>query len=123
MAGSAGPSDEHRRSPRVAFRLLARYRLPGEPGATWLVSPLRDLSSGGARFFSEYAFAVGELFKLQLLLPVAAEPVWVMARVAWVRPGIMKMVELGVTFDAGDAAIQRLIDETVARKLSVPRGG
>ena len=123
MASSSEPPEEHRRSTRVAFRLLARYRPPGAPGATWLVSPLRDLSSGGARVFSEYVFAVGELFKLQLLLPVAAEPVWVMARVAWVKPGVMKMVELGVTFDAGDAANQRLIDEAVARKLPNPRDG
>ena len=123
MAGSADPPEEHRRSTRVAFRLLARYRPPGEPGATWLVSPLRDLSSGGARFLSEHPFAVGDTFEVQLLLPAAAQPIWVRARVAWVKPGAMKMVELGVTFDAGDAANQRLIDEAVARRLSGPRGG
>ena len=117
------PQEELRRRPRVAHRLLVRYQPPVEGAAEWLVSPLRDLSSGGARFLSERPFAVGELFKLQLLLPNMPEPIWVMARVAWVKPTVMEMQELGVTFEAGDAAIQRLIDEAVARKLSGPRGG
>lgn len=123
MPASSEPPEEHRLAPRAAAHPLVRYRPPGEPGATWLVSPLRDLSSGGARFLSEHAFAVGDAFELQLLLPVAAQPIWVRARVAWAKPGAMKMVDLGVTFDAGDAANQRLIDEAVARKLSGPRGG
>jgi hypothetical protein len=123
MASSAEPPEEHRLAPRAAAHPLVRYRPPGEPGATWLVSPLRDLSSGGARFLSEHPFAVGDTFEMQLLLPVAAQPIWVRARVAWAKLGVMKMVELGVTFDAGDAANQRLIDEAVARKLPDPRGG
>ena len=123
MAASPQPPQEQRRSPRAASHLLARYQRHGPTGAGWCVSPLRDLSSGGARFLSERPFAVGELFKLQLLLPNTPEPIWVMTRVAWVKPTVMGMQELGVAFDAGDAAIQRLIDEAVAHELSGPRGG
>ena len=123
MTDSSESPKEHRLAPRAAAHPLIRYRPPGEPGATWLVSPLRDLSSGGARFLSEHAFAVGDTFEVQLLLPAAAQPIWVRARVAWAKPGATKMVELGVTFDAGDTANQRLIDEAVARKFSGPRGG
>ena len=117
MPASPEPPQEQRRSPRVARHLLVRYRPPGGRGATWLASPLRDLSSGGARFLSEHPFAIRDTFEMQLLLPAAFQPVRVMARVAWVKPAVMRMVELGVTFDAGDASIQRLIDEAVARRL------
>jgi len=59
------PQEELRRRPRVAHRLLVRYQPPVEGAAEWLVSPLRDLSSGGARFLSEHPFAMGETFDLQ----------------------------------------------------------
>lgn len=113
--------EEQRRRPRVSHRLLVRYRPPVEGAAEWLVSPLRDLSSGGARFLSEHAFAAGERFELQLLLPAAQEPVTLKARVAWARPAPMQTTEIGATFDAGDAAIQRLIDATVEHFLQRQR--
>ena len=115
------PQEEQRRLPRVAHRLLVRYRPPVEGTAEWLVSPLLDLSSGGARFLSEHAFTAGERFELQLLLPAAQEPVTLKARVAWVRSAQMRMTELGVTFDPGDVMIQRLIDATVEHFLQRQR--
>ncbi|MBI2105064.1 MAG: PilZ domain-containing protein [Candidatus Omnitrophica bacterium] len=117
MPDSPEPPPEQRRSPRAPYHLIVRYRPPGARGAAWLASPLRDLSSGGARFLSEHPFAAGDAFDIQLLLPAAPQPVWVMARVAWTKPAVMGMREVGVTFDAGDASIQRLIDDAVARKL------
>jgi hypothetical protein len=45
----------------------------------------------------------------------------VRARVAWAKPGPLQMVEVGVTFDPGDAKIQELIDVTVAHFLKKPR--
>jgi hypothetical protein len=111
------PREEQRRRPRVAHRLLVRYRPPTEGIAEWLVSPLRDFSSGGARFLSEHPFAAGQTFELQLLLPAAQDPVTLKARVAWTKPAQMRMTELGVTFDPGDAAMQRLIDATVEHFL------
>ncbi len=108
---------EHRRAPRVARSLMARYRDGRSPGASWLMSPLRDLSSGGARFLSEVAFDVGSTLELQLLLPLAREPVSLKARVAWAQPARLGMVEVGVTFDPGDAAAQQSIDAAVAHFL------
>ena len=115
------PREEKRRSPRVVHCLLVRYRPPAAGGAEWLVSPLRDLSSGGARFLSEHPFAAGETFELQLLLPAAQDPVMLKVRVAWARSAQMQMTELGVTFDPGDAGIQRLIDATVEHFLQRQR--
>ena len=109
---------EQRRAQRVARSIMARYRVGTR--ATWLMSPLHDLSSGGARFLSEYPFTVAEQFDLQLLLPTAPQPVVVRARVAWTKPGPLQMVEVGVTFDPGDAKIQELIDVTVAHFLKKP---
>lgn len=106
---------EHRRAPRIAHPFMVRYQPPGE--RAWLISPLRDLSGGGARFLSEHAFAEGDAFEIQLVLPASAQPVPLKARVAWVKPWRAGLVEVGVTFDPGDVGIQRTIDEAVSRLL------
>ena len=110
-------ADEDRRLPRVTRHFMVRFRSSGEEQGGWMVSSLRDLSSGGARFLSEESFDVGTTLELHLVLPGAQEPVALKARVAWVKPTRMNMVELGVTFDPGDAAIQRTIDAAVAHFL------
>jgi len=102
---------------------MARYRAPAGGEAGWLASPLRDLSSGGARFLSEHAFAVGSELEMQLLLPTTKDPVRLQARVAWSKPAQLGMVELGVTFDPGDTAIQQSIDAAVSHFLGKPGGG
>ena len=109
---------EQRRSPRINRSFMVRYRSSEPPeGATWLVSPLRDLSSGGARFLSERRLAVNDVLGLQLILPMFPQPVLLKARVAWMKSAPLNMVEVGVTFDPGDAAIQRMIDDAVAHFL------
>ena len=77
-------SSENRRRPRVSHPFMVRYRLDTETAKNhgWFVSPLRDLSSGGARFLSEETVEPGVLLQTQLLLPTAAQPVEVKARVA-----------------------------------------
>ena len=111
------PQDEHRRHPRVSHSFLARYRIPTAGRGVWLSSPLKDLSSGGARFLSERPFEAGWDLEMQLLLPMSQQPVFLRARVAWAKPAPLGMTELGVTFDPGDAGIQRTIDESVAHFL------
>ena len=106
---------EHRRAPRVAHSFIIRYQPPGN--SAWLMSPLRDLSSGGARFLSEHAFAGGEVFDVQLVLPTASRPVPLKARVAWAKPWRAGLLDVGITFDPGDALIQRTIDEAISRLL------
>lgn len=97
---------EHRRAPRVARGFMVRYRRPSDRG--WSVSPLRDLSSSGARFLSEQAFAVGTELNLQLVLPTVKEPLALQARVARVAPGPMNLAEYGVTFEADATGIQEI---------------
>jgi Tfp pilus assembly protein PilZ len=108
---------EHRRTQRVAHAFLIRYQPPRAGKPTWLSSPLRDLSSGGARFVSEHHFETGAIFDAQLLLPLSQQPVFVKVRVAWVKPWRAGLVEVGVTFDANDMAIQQAIDESVERLI------
>ena len=109
---------EQRRSPRINRSFMVRYRASGlSEGATWLVSPMRDLSSGGARFLSERSQVVGNALELQLILPMSSQPVSLKARVTWVKPAPLNMVELGVTFDPGDTAIQEVINSAVAHFL------
>ena len=106
---------EHRRAPRVARPFMVRYQPPGQ--STWLISPLRDLSSGGARFLSEHAFKGGEVFEVRIVLPTASQPVPLKARVAWTKPQRSGLLEIGITFNPGDAGIQRTIDEAISRFL------
>ena len=108
--------EEQRRAPRITRPFMIRYRRESE--AAWLVSPLRDLSSGGARFFSERPFEVGALLEAQLALPVSAQPIAVNVKVAWAKPAPLNMVEVGVTFDPGDTMLQQTIDAAVAHFLS-----
>jgi hypothetical protein len=107
--------EEQRRTPRIARSFMIRYQPKGH--AEWLMSPLLDLSSGGARFRSEYAFAAGEAFDIQLVLPNASHPVLLKARTAWAKPWRIGLVEIGATFDPGDLGIQQTIDEAVAHLL------
>ena len=110
---------EHRRDPRIARGFLVRYRRPWE--RSWSVSPLRDLSCSGARFIGECAFEVGTELELQLVLPVAKEPLVLLACVARAKPGPMNLVEYGVTFKTEEAAIQETIDVAVAYFLRKQR--
>ena len=110
---------EHRRDPRIVHGFLVRYRRPAE--TSWSVSPLRDLSSSGARFIGEYAFEVGAELELQLVLPMAKTPLVVPAHVAWAKPGPMNLVEYGITFRAEAAGVQQMIDVAVAHFLRKQR--
>ena len=107
--------EEHRKAPRITHPFIVRYQPPGKH--TWLMSPLRDLSGGGARFFSEHAFTAGEAFEIQLILSTSSHPVQLKARVAWVKPWRAGLLEVGVTFDPGDVGVQRTVDAAVSRLL------
>jgi len=100
-------AEEHRRDPRIAHGFMVRYRRPSDRG--WSVSPLRDLSSSGARFLSEQAFPVGTTLNLQLVLPTTKEPLALQARVARVTPGPMDLAEYGVTFEVNAAGVQEIV--------------
>ena len=113
---------EQRRVPRVRRSFIARYRIPSRDRTNWLVSPLRDLSSGGARFLSEYPFEVGALLEMALLLPASPQPITVKARVAWTKPWRAGLMELGVTFDVGDVAIQEQLNLAISHFLHHGRG-
>ena len=117
------PQEEQRRRPRISRPFMIRYRPSGKEQAGWLVSPLRDLSGGGARFISEYPFFAGDAFEIQLLLPASKQPVSLKARVAWVKSAHMGLSEVGVTFDPGDTGIQQAIDQAVTHFLDKQRRG
>lgn len=110
---------EHRRSPRITQGFLVRYRRPGE--TSWFVSSLRDLSSHGVRFIGECVFDVGTELELQLVLPMAKGPLALQGRVIRTTPGPMRLTAYGVTFQAGEASVQEMIDEAVAYFLRKQR--
>lgn len=110
---------EHRRDPRIARGFMVRYRLPKE--TAWSVSPLRDLSTSGARFLGERAFEIGVDLELQLVLPLAKDPLVLQVRVARTAPGPMNLVEYGVVFQVVEAAVQQMIDVAVAHFLRKQR--
>ena len=94
---------------------MIRYQPTGR--TNWLMSPLRDLSSGGARFLSEHVFNAGDIFEMQLMLPNSTQPVQLKARIAWIKPWRGTLMEVGVTFNPGDAGIQRVLDEAIGRLI------
>ena len=114
-------ASEQRREPRVTHSFMARYRATEGGQASWFVSPLRDLSSGGARFISEYAFEVGTTLDMQPLLTTSEQPVPLKARVAWAKPGSLSLTEQGVTFNPEDTGMQHIIDTAVAHFLRKPQ--
>ena len=111
---------EQRRVPRVNRSFMARYRVPVGGQANWLVSPLRDLSSGGARFLSEYPFQTGAFLEIALLLPASSQPIIVKAKIAWAKPWRAGLTEIGATFNISDDVIQQQLDAAVTHFL---RGG
>jgi len=65
------------------------------------MSPLRDLSEGGARFLSDQTFDAGTALDMEIILPMVRQPIWCAAVVAWVKPAEQPgCVELGVAFEA-----------------------
>ncbi len=108
---------EQRGSPRVAHSIMVRYRCPERGEMQWGISPLRDLSVGGARFFSERPFSAGTALDLHLMLPVAKQPVVLTGRIAWARPGRLGMTELGVTFEPSDPDTRAKVELAVAHFL------
>ena len=100
-------AEEHRQAPRVVRGFMVRYRRPSDRG--WSVSPLRDLSSSGARFLSEQTFPVGTKLELRLVLPTTKEPLALQARVARIMPGPMDLAEYGVTFEVNAAGVQEIV--------------
>ena len=114
-------SAEQRREPRVMHSFMVRYRATARGQTSWFVSPLRDLSSGGARFLCECLFEVGTVLDMQLLLPMSEQPVVLKARIAWAKPGPLNLTEHGVTFNPDDSRVQRVIDMAVAHFLRKQR--
>ena len=109
--------EERRGAPRVAQAFIIRYRRSDISGSSWLVSPARDLSSQGARFISEHTFQSGERLDVQLTLPSSQEPVLVKARVKWIKPIQLGMVELGVAFEAEDATTREVLERAITYVL------
>ncbi len=110
-------SEDQRREPRISRGFMIRYRAAGDASG-WLVSPLRDLSRSGARFFSERAFDVGTVLDAFLVLPASDAPVALQATVARSQPGPLGMAELGVAFQPPDTVAQGAINAAVARFLA-----
>jgi len=69
----------------------------------------------------EGAFAMGSTLELQLILPISREPVSLLARVTWTKPGPWDLIEHGVAFDEAGAGVQETIDAAVAYFLGKER--
>lgn len=113
MANGPAP-EEKRQAPRVARGFMVRYR-SAKTGGAWAVSPMKDLSRGGARFSADLALEPGDTLDLQLMLPVSRDPVAVKATVAWARAGVFGTTEVGVAFDVGDEAILKTLVAAAAQ--------
>lgn len=116
MAGA-----ERRRSPRVAKQFIVRYRCPEIGQTQWLVSPIKDLSTVGLRFFGEYGYTIGTELELELSLPLAPKPLPGTGRVIWQRrQGTTKMTEHGVEFVDFDPPAHQVIAQTVKALAQKP---
>jgi hypothetical protein len=107
---------ERRQAFRVTRRFILRYQLPTAASGEWQASPLRDVSTTGARFLSEQRLDPGARLSAVLQLG-AARPLPLVARVMWTKPAQAGLIEVGVTFEFSRAADQRLLDDTVSHLL------
>lgn len=115
---------ERRRDPRVVHSFMVRYRAANMEDSHWMLSPLKDFSTRGARFVSEPGLQNGDAVELQLMLPMRKEPLVLVARLAWTKPfGDGSLVEQGVEFDAKDTPIQALLEDAVAHFLTQRKPG
>jgi hypothetical protein len=114
--------DEKRQAPRAAKPLMARYRAQGNPPSDWFLSPLRDLSRSGARFLSEGRFAVGTSLEFHITLPMARQPVPLVARIVRTAPGPIGCDEYSVTFEAIDSSTSVLLETAVQFFLKKSHG-
>ena len=112
---------EQRRHPRVERSFLVRYREQGKSQSEWMMSPLKDLSLGGARFLCGRRFEVGTMVDMELVLPVAREPVPVTGRVVRAKDAMAGLIEHGVVFEGVDSAQGQAIGEAVERFLKKQR--
>ena len=111
---------EQRRDPRVRRPFMLRYRSLHGAGAPWSITPVRDLSTSGARFLSDHPLAAGATVELHLILPSSRQPVPLEGRVAWVKPrgtGRMGLMEVGVSFSARGDATRQLLETAVRHFL------
>ena len=106
--------DDRRAAQRIARSFLVRYHAQEGQGMAWDTAPLRDFSETGARFLAQSACQQGDALILQLILPMSREPVWVTARVVWVKPVQWEMQELGVAFEPGDDQTKQAIAAAAA---------
>lgn len=105
-------NDPERR--RIAHAFVARYQASHAGQTVWMVSALRGFSRTGTRLVFEQPIRVGEDLNLQLLLPLAKEPVWVRARVVASRPVTRQALDLEVKFQFGPADTQHEIHAAAA---------
>ena len=92
---------------------MIRYRVHGDAQGTWLLSPMKNLSRIGANFLCDKPFSVGTLLELQVLLPMAKDPLRLLAKVVRARPGPIGCMEHSVTFEAADATTAAMLDHAV----------
>ena len=104
---------ERRQASRIGRPFMVRYRVAAAGPLSWGMSPLHDLSAGGARFVAEETFAIGDELRLELLLPVSKEPIAVTARVTWTKPSPLALSEYGVAFELKDEHARQVITEAV----------
>ena len=99
---------------RIAHTFIVRYPWSQSGQTMWWVSSLRDFSRTGARFLSEQPVRVGEDVNLQLLLPIAREPVWIRARVVSSKPIARHVFDVEVKFQSGPVDAQHAINDAAA---------
>ena len=109
---------EQRRHPRAAKSFIVRYRVQNAKHSEWRMSPLKDLSRGGARFLSDREFSVGTVLEMELQLPRAPKPLGVSAKV--IRVNILRenVFEHGVKFELTDDVISERIEQAVQHVLN-----
>ena len=115
MSDQPDASGERRSASRVACQAMVRYRR-FRRGSSWLASPFKDVSRGGARFVSEAAFRPGELLEVSVGMPLFHDPVPLAARVVWQRTmfsGALQLSEHGVRFVSLATELQQITDEAI----------
>jgi hypothetical protein len=90
---------ERRKAPRIDRRFMVKYRCPSTGQATWMMSPIKNMSATGIRFIAEKSYPQGAVLELQLYLPTSPEPLTLEGVIVWQHGGgPYKMGENGIEF-------------------------
>ena len=113
---------ESRKFPRVPGSFETKYRVCGDFTQSWHLAKTLDLSAVGIRLLADQLLEGNMTLEIQITLPSLYNPLFLNARVVWVKTAAPDMTECGVEFSDVSTEQKAQIDALVAFLSHPPKG-